>query len=457
MSNKAAYALLEDMAAALGLRHEAQLRVAFTEEDPLPSCWPVSDLAAASIAAAAIAVSELVGSRVASPPISVSYRSASLWFGWSIKPVGWQLPEPWDAIAGDYKARDGWIKIHTNAPHHREAALAVLRCDPTREAVTHAIAQRGAAEWESDIVAAGGCAARLQSAQYWASHPQGLAVLSEPLIGWGPGTPACDTAWQPTPTRPLAGLRVLDLTRIIAGPVATRFLAGYGAEVLRIDPPGWEEDAVAPEVTLGKRCARLDLKTEEGRGAFRQLLSKADVLVHGYRKDALERIGFDASTRQAIRPGLIDISLNAYGHSGPWERRRGFDSLVQFSTGIADAGMAWRQSAAPVSLPVQALDHATGYLVAAAAVRAVTARATGGGSLSARLSLARTAKLLIDHKHGPTDTPMAELTDADFDPVIEQTDWGPAQRLLSPILLAGAPMYWTRPATRLGSYEPNWT
>ncbi len=127
MSNETAYVLLEDIAAALGLRHEAQLRVAFTEEERLPSCWPVSDLAAASIAAAAMAVSELVGSSVSSPPLSVSYRSASLWFGWSIKPVGWKLPDPWDAIAGDYKARDGWLKIHTNAPHHRQAALTVLR------------------------------------------------------------------------------------------------------------------------------------------------------------------------------------------------------------------------------------------------------------------------------------------------------------------------------------------
>lgn len=456
MSNKTAYALLEDMAKALGLRHEAQMRVAFTEEERLPSCWPVSDLAAASIAAAALAVSELVASRAASPPISVSYRSASLWFGWSIRPVGWKLPDPWDAIAGDYEARNGWIKIHTNAPHHRQAALTVLRCDATREAVSHAIAQRCAGDWEADIVLAGGCAARLQSGEQWDAHTQGRAVASEPLVIWGPGTSARGTAWNSSPTRPLAGLRVLDLTRIIAGPVATRFLAGYGAEVLRIDPPDWEEEAVAPEVTLGKRCARLDLRTKDGRELFRQLLSHADILVHGYRKDALARIGFDAEARQAIRPGLIDISLNAYGHSGPWEARRGFDSLVQFSTGIAAAGMAWRQSLAPVSLPVQALDHATGYLLAAAAIRALIARQTGEGSLTAQLSLARTAKLLMDHRTSPTELEFDKAAVRDYETKLEQSAWGPAYRLVPPVTVEGAPMCWERPAGKLGSAPAAW-
>lgn len=456
MPDTSAYNLLEAMSAAIGFSHEPKSRVVFTDQERLPSCWPVSELAAASVAAAAVALSDLVGLGEPSPSISVSYRSASLWFGWSIKPVDWHMPDPWDAIAGDYKARDGWIKIHTNAPHHRQAALAALKCDPTREAVTHAIAQRSAEEWEADIVTTGGCAARLRPAAQWASHPQGHAVASEPLIIWEEGACAPETAWQPSPTRPLTGLRVLDLTRILAGPVATRFLAGYGADVLRIDPPDWEEDAVAPEVTLGKRCARLNLKTEAGRDRFRQLLSLTDILVHGYRKDALARIGFDASARQAIRPGLIDISLNAYGHSGPWENRRGFDSLVQFSTGIAAAGMDWRQSASPVSLPVQALDHATGYLLAAAAIRALISRTTGEGRLTARLSLARTAKLLMDHRGIPTDHEFEKAAARDYAVNLEQSAWGPAQRLMPPVAIEGAPMWWDRPASQLGSSSATW-
>lgn len=457
MAGEIARSMFGEILAALDLPAEAAERVTFDGFDRLPSCFPVSELAAASIGAAATAISELVASGEAAPPVSVSYRQTSLWFGWSIRPQSWQMPNPWDAIAGDYEARDGWIKLHTNAPHHRAAALSVLGCKPTRESVARVVATWSGEALEGAIVSAGGCAARMRHVDEWAAHSQGLAVAAEPLMHWDMPIGQTANPWQPVSSRPLAGLRVLDLTRVLAGPVATRFLAGFGADVLRVDPPVWDEPAIIPEVTPGKRCARLDLKTPAGRDALIALLREADILVHGYRGDALERLGLGAAARRAICPHLIDISLNAYGHSGPWAARRGFDSLVQFSSGISAAGMNWRGAAAPVSLPVQALDHATGYLLAAAAVRGVISRLSGNGPAGAQLSLARTAKLLIDHKHEPTNAPMAELTDADFNPAIEQTDWGPAQRLLSPIHVAGAPMYWMRPATRLGSHEPSWT
>lgn len=456
MSDTIAHAMLAEILRALDLPDDAASRVSFTGTDRLPSCFPVSELAVASIGAAVVAVSELVRLNLAMPPVSVDYRAASLWFGWSIRPQGWEMPGPWDSIAGDYKARDGWIKLHTNAPHHRAAVLSVLRCEATRDAVAVSVATWRGNDLEDAIIAAGGCAARLRSFAQWADHPQGKAVAEEPLVIWD--TPAKPVAgqWSPSPARPLSGLRVLDLTRVLAGPVATRFLAGFGADVLRIDPPGWDEPGVIPEVTLGKRCARLDLKTVSGRDSFRRLLGEADILIHGYRSDALESIGFSATERQAIRPGLIDISLDAYGHSGPWARRRGFDSLVQFSSGIASAGMDWRNADTPVSLPVQALDHATGYLLAAAAVRGVIARTTISGSLSARVSLARTAKLLADHKGSPSNAKFAPPIDEDFAAASEQTDWGPARRLLPPVNIAGTPMNWTRPATKLGSSTAGW-
>ena len=188
--------------------------------------------------------------------------------------------------------------------------------------------------------------------------------------------------------RPLAGVRVLDLTRILAGLIATRFLAGFGAEVLRIDPPNWDEPTIAPEVTLGKRCARLDLSGAGGRERWLALLSQADVVIHGYRPDALERLGLGVETRRRARPGLIDVSLDAYGWTGPWAGRRGFDSLVQMSSGIAEEGMRRASAEIPTPLPAQALGHATGYLMAAAAVRGLSAsRASGEGSL-VRVSLA---------------------------------------------------------------------
>jgi crotonobetainyl-CoA:carnitine CoA-transferase CaiB-like acyl-CoA transferase len=134
--------------------------------------------------------------------------------------------------------------------------------------------------------------------------------------------------------------------------VATRFLAGLGAEVLRVDPPGWEEPSLEPEVTLGKRCARLDLRGSEGRARLRALLKAADIIVHGYRPDALESLGFGVAERRMLRPGLVDVSLSAYGWSGPWALRRGFDSLVQMSSGIAHEGARTVGSPRPRPLPV---------------------------------------------------------------------------------------------------------
>ncbi|MBN3821936.1 acyl-CoA transferase, partial [Paraburkholderia sp. Se-20369] len=199
----------------------------------------------------------------------------------------------------------------------------------------------------------------------WARHPQGVAVRAEPLLihdaisAEGPRP-----TWTAPAGRPLHGVRVLDLTRILAGPVATRFLAGFGADVLRIDPIQWDEPNTVPEVVLGKRCARVDLKMPEGRALLRDLIREADVMVHGYRPDALDRLGFDADERRRINPGLVDVSLDAYGWSGPWRARRGFDSLLQTSTGLVETAMRATGADRPVPLPVQALDHGTGYLLA---------------------------------------------------------------------------------------------
>ena len=441
---------------ALGSPPGPSTRMRFTGADRLVSCFSVSDLAVASLAAAAGAVGELIALQAPAPGVAVDFRLASLWFGWSIRPVGWELPAPWDAIAGDYRASNGWIKLHTNAPHHRAAALSVLGCEPTRGRVSVAVSALDAEELEAAVVEAGGCAARLRTVDEWRSHAQGATVGDEPLVIWDRPTATRLDRWAPTRDRPLNGLRVLDLTRVIAGPVATRFLAGYGVEVLRIDPFGWDEPAVAPEVLLGKRSARLDLRDPAGRQSFTRLLADCDVLVHGYRSDGLERLGFGADTRQRIRPGLIDVSLDAYGHSGPWEHRRGFDSLVQFSTGIAAEGMAWRARDEPVSLPVQALDHATGYLLAAAVLAAIRSAVVEGRTQRARLSLARTAKLLIDHQDNPSDTPFLSAENIDFASGIEHTGWGPAHRLRPPVQIEGALMRWSRPAPQLGSGQATW-
>ena len=250
---------------------------------------------------------------------------------------------------------------------------------------------------------------------------------------------------------------MLDLTRVLAGPVATRFLAGYGAQVLRVDPPGWDEPGVIPEITLGKRCTRLDLQNAADRAIFENLLKGADILVHGYRADAMARLGYGQAERQAISPGLIDISLNAYGHNGPWATRRGFDSLVQLSSGIAAEGMRWRKSDTPISLPVQALDHATGYLLAASTVMAVTERLDGGRRLLARMSLARTALLLGSHRSDPVEADFDDVGLSDLSPDFEETSWGAARRVKPPSVIDGNAMQWDLPATALGSSAAAWT
>lgn len=448
-------AMLGEIVAALDLGPAAG-RVLWSESGNLPSCFPVTALAASAVGAAALALSDLLAVDGPRPTVTVDRRLASLWFGFSVRPQGWSLPGGGDAVAGDYRAGDGWIKLHTNAPSHKAAALAVLGCGPTRDAVERAVRDWSADALEEAVVGGGGCAAMLRERGGWCAHPQGRAVAAEPLALRDPVPDGTATDWRPAAGRPLAGLRVLDLTRVLAGPVATRFLAGYGADVLRIDAPGWDEPGVAPEVMPGKRGARLDLRDADGRRAFERLLSEADVLVHGYRSDALDRLGFGAERRQAVRPGLIDVSLDAYGHGGPWSRRRGFDSLVQFSSGIAAIGREWRGGDAPMSLPVQALDQATGYLMAAAVLRGVTARLRCEPASSYRLSLARTAEMLFRHGSAAPGGDLGPETDDDLAPGVELTSWGPARPLRPPVEVATAAMWFGIPAVDLGSSRPEW-
>jgi crotonobetainyl-CoA:carnitine CoA-transferase CaiB-like acyl-CoA transferase len=421
--------------------------VAVQEISPteLPSCFALSDLAAASVRAASAELAALIGAR----EVVLDRRLALLWFGMTLRPDGWKLPSAWDPVAGDYRAADGWIRLHTNAPHHRNAALGVLGCGADRAAVANAVRDFNKTELEEAVVVAGGAAATMHSLDEWAMHPQAQAVATESLIEWREaGADAASVSLQE--------LRVLDLTRVLAGPVATRFLAGFGAEVLRIDPPWWNEPGVEPEVTLGKRRAGLDLKRKEDRRIFETLLRRADVCVHGYRPGALEGLGYGEEQIRNLAPALIDVSLDAYGWTGPWAGRRGFDSLVQMSCGIADEGMRRTDADHPVPLPVQALDHATGYLMAAAVLRALRMRREPGRVLSARLSLARTAALLTSAGVRSFSGHRPDESAEDLAPETEATTWGPAQRLRFPVRIEGRAPLWPWPAGLLRVDPPQW-
>ncbi|WP_339465253.1 CoA transferase [Pseudomonas sp. EA_65y_Pfl2_P74] len=445
--------LLTSIQAALGLPHTP---IAFTASGALPSAFAVTDLACASIAVAGQAISQLLNQQTGRlPAVEVDRRLASFWFATSLRPIGWQVPPLWDPIAGDYATRDGWIRLHTNAPHHRAAAESVLGICADRAAMAAKVAQWNSQDLEQAVVDAKGCAAQMRNWAQWQQHPQGLAVNAEPLVHFICDQHPCGKPWQGSVAQPLAGIKVLDLTRVLAGPTASRFLAGLGADVLRIDPPTWNEPGVVPEVTLGKRCARLDLQVPADRAVFETLLQDADILLHGYRADALENLGFGVERRRQLAPGLIDVGLNAYGWSGPWHNRRGFDSLVQMSSGIAEAGQRWQHADKPTPLPVQALDHATGYLMAASTITLLSERLRSGRAGSARLSLARTAKLLIEHGRG-TDEALRAEDDQDKGLLVEQTPWGPAHRVQVPVKISGTPLQWALPATELGSHQAQW-
>jgi crotonobetainyl-CoA:carnitine CoA-transferase CaiB-like acyl-CoA transferase len=453
-SDTAARHFLREFWLALGGEPRYLDHLQLTGEGALASVFPVTGFATAAIAAAHLAVGEMIDqAHGTSPAITVDRRLASFWFSTSLQPQGWSLPAQWDTVAGDYRAADGWIRLHTNAPHHRQAALAVLKTAAERDAVSQSVLRWKASELESAVVDNQGCAAAIRSASAWREHPQGRAVAAEPLLHRAQAPAAPAAAHQPNPARPewivprerpLQGIRVLDLTRILA-------------EVLRIDPPGWDEPGTVPEVVLGKRCARLDLRDPADRAVLEGLISEADVMVHGYRADSLARLGLGAERRRQLNPGLVDVSLNAYGWTGPWRERRGFDSLVQMSCGIADAGMFAAGSDRPVPLPVQALDHATGYLMAAAAVRGLTERLTTGQGVQVQASLARTALSLMSF--APTEaqpSALRPLTPRDYATDIEHTAWGPALRLQPAGDIETTPIHWDLPAGALGTAEPAW-
>jgi len=418
----------------------------------LPSAYDVTGLAVASVAAASLAVAGVAaraGSRtdivVDSGEVCAAFVAERLF-----RPLGWELPAPWDPIAGDYPTVDGWIRLHTNYAHHRAAATRALGLPPDadRDAVAAAVLERAGEELEQAVVDAGGCAAALRDRAAWLAHPAGSAAAQLPLVELDRSGTA--TGFRPSGGPPLAGLRVVDLTRVIAGPTSTRFLAAYGADVLRIDPPGFAEvPALLPITTEGKRCAALDLATTDGRDQLLALLEDAHVLVHGLRPGAMERLGLGADVLAERYPSLVSGRLSAYGTTGPWGRRRGFDSLVQMSTGIVATETAGAGTARPTALPAQALDHATGYLLAAGICRLLAE----GRSGSVTTALAATAHLLCE-------TPVPEEGAAglpDSPALVErETAWGPALATPVPGRLLAVPAVTPRAAGPLGRDLAAW-
>src|SRR5262249_52128422 len=350
--------------------------------------------AKATMAAAALAAAELWRLRSGrSQRVSVDMRSAAIEFRSEryLRVDGRPPAEYHDPIAGLYRCGDGrWVRLHTNLPHHRDGLLALLGCAHEPMAV-----QRPLDGWQGEALEAAAAEAGLvatacRSFAEWDEPPQGRAIARLPLftidrIGDAPARPL------PAADRPLAGIKVLDLTRIIAGPVCGRTLAAQGADVLLITAshlPSMQPLVI--DTGRGKLSAHIDLRQPSARETLALLLRDADVFVQGYRPGAIAAFGFGPQDVARIRPGIVYVSLCAYGYEGPWAGRRGFDSLVQTASGVKAAEAQACGAREPRPLPAQVLDHATGYLMAFAAMSALTRRAAQGGSWHVRVSLAQT-------------------------------------------------------------------
>jgi hypothetical protein len=459
-----------DAAALAGVQIDGPSRVLL---GPLPS----TELATAAVAAGLTAAAELAQARSGHRPqveldtrhVADAVRSERF-----LRIDGAPPGRLFDPLTAFFRTADGWVRLHANYAHHQAALLRVLELpvgqSPDPEQAATRIARWAGSDLETALDAAGGVGAVVRSRQEWRDHPAGQAVEHGPLVELSLGSPVptrgrhrSDRPAESREALPAQGFRVLDLTRVIAGPVATRTLAALGAEVLRIDPPHLPEILMAQlDTGPGKRSALLDLRTPEGRSALRQLLVDADVLVHGYRPGALEALGLGPAEIAAEHPELVTVGLSAWGESGPWAGRRGFDSIVQAASGLADECGA---PDAPGALPAQVLDHATGHLIAAAALRGLTLRATTGRAGHARLSLAATAAYLLsadrpaeppaedEHRPSAGGGP-AEGESAYAVPV--HSAYGPATQISPPGRLDGVPLSWPFGAHRWGSDKPQW-
>ncbi|MET9000883.1 CoA transferase [Amycolatopsis sp. NPDC004169] len=421
-------------------------------EDVLPGPYRVAAAATASIAAATLAAAEMLRLRDIEPGVvtadtrhaAAAFRSEQL-----LKVDGAGAESVWAPLSGDYRTADGWVRLHCNYPRHEAAVCWGLGVPGTRGAVEKAVAGRSAREVEHAVVAAGGAAAELRSPAEWAAHPQGQAVASLPLVSLSP------VADAPKRTlfysdRPLGGIRVLELTHVLAGPVAGRVLAAHGADVLHVGAAHLPRvEALVRDTNQGKRSTFVALDTEGGRARLKKLISRADVLVQSFRPGALAKIGFGTEELAELRPGLVVADLSAYGWEGPWARRRGFDSLVQMSSGLAFGDP-------PSPLPVQALDHATGWLTAAAVMTALHRQVTDGGTWRARLSLAGTGRWL--DSLGRRDSALASAG-VDFGDLLEEADsgYGRLTRVKMAGGLPGAQPYWEFGTREPGVDKPTWT
>jgi len=455
--------ILADLWTLAGGDPTALEAVTLTGEEPqLPSSFRVAAAAQTSIAAAGLAAAHVWKLRGGQDQkINVEMRHAVVECrSERYLRVEDQAPPPaWDAIAGVYKTRgQRFVRLHTNFPHHRDAVCRVLNCKAERAEVQAALMQWDAEAFETAAYQAGGVVAMMRSHDEWSETPQAKALAALPVLTIEKIGDAAPKPWPPG-NRPLAGLRVLDLSRVIAGPVAGRTLAVHGADVLLVS--GADLPAI-PWLTIdtgrGKLTTFIDLKRGEGRRQLKELLREADIFSQGYRPQALADLGFSPEEAARINPGIIYVSLSAYGHVGPWASRRGFDSLVQTTTGFNHAEGVAAGIDGPKELPAQILDHATGYLMAFGAMMAKARQSREGGSWHVRVSLAQTGRWIWNLGRVANGLKTEDLKGETIRPFVEQvpSGFGSLQAIRHTAQLSRTPAFWSRPAMPLGSHPPQW-
>ena len=453
---------LADLWRLASLPLEALRHVQLTGTDPVyPSSFAVATAAQATIAAAALAACE-VGHARGTPRQDVrvdAVHAAAECLGWFS--LDGKVPQLWDKFSGLYRARDGWVRVHANFAHHREGALRLLGLDPgtaQRDDAERALQSWDAVAFETAAADAGLVATALRSFAQWDATEAGRAIAAQPLftltrIGDAPPLALPSLALQ---QRPLEGVRVLDLTRILAGPVGGRALAAYGADLMLVNAPHLPNiDAIA-DTSRGKRSALVDLHSEAGRAAMDALLAQAHVFIQGYRPGALARLGYGPEAIAARRPGIVCVSLSAYGPQGPWKDRRGFDSLVQTASGfnVAEAEAAG-EPGKPKALPMQILDEATGYLIAFGAAAALWRQQREGGSWHVQVSLAQTGRWL--RQLGRVEDGFAARA-LDLQPFLETSAsaYGELTALRHSARLGRTPAGWSRSSERPGDSPARW-
>ncbi len=430
-------------------------------EPVLPSSFAIGTGAQATIAASAVAANELWRLRTGRrQQVGVDMRHAAIEFRSEryLQLDGKPYQEYHDDLAGLYRCGDGrWARLHTNLPHHCSGLLALLDCPHDKESVQRAVERWKAEDLETAAAEAGLAVTACRSFAEWDSHPQGRAVATLPVftveqIGDAPPKPLAPA------DRPLRGIKVLDLTRIIAGPVCGRTLAAHGADVLLVTAPHLASlFPLVVDTGRGKLSASLDLRDQDARETLAGLLRDADIFVQGYRPGGISRFGFGPDDAARLRPGLIYVSLCAFSHVGPWAARHGFDSLVQTASGFNIAEADAFGASKPRPLPCQELDHATGYLLAFATMAALARRAERGGSWHVRCSLAQTGHWFrqLGRVAGTTcrNPEFADVTDCVED---SASGFGRLTAIRHAATMSETPPRWDRPSVPLGANPPAW-